>query len=141
MAQYDFIIEELAPDGMCPGKLARELKHALGLPKKPLLQYTGRLDGLGNYITGIVTLDGPDLSPEQLVIVDATLRATRPSLNRGEAGLDLEDLESMGGLGNGMIVYVCDLPALDLSGVAGSLAYRSPDGWRRVADDTLVVSI
>jgi hypothetical protein len=143
MAQYDFDVSQ-APAGVCPPKLAREIKAALALARKPKIIYRGtNFPGTDNLQSGQFTVVCRVLTaPEQATLL-ATIQAHNPCAGVSEAdkpdvGLELDDLEDVFATSMpGTIVYVRDLPRLG-GATNGCHVYRSRNGWRRLSDDTVV---
>lgn len=141
MAQYTYDVT-LAPTGLCPNKLARELKAAIPLARKPKYVYAGvNFDGTDNLQTGEITFTHRLLTAAEVAIAQATVAAHVPcppnsDADKEQRGIDLDDLEDYLGASPGTILYVRDLPRLT-SGL-GTVVYRNGNGFRRVSDDTKV---
>lgn len=142
MAQYTYNVS-MAPAGICPPKLGREIKVALALGKKPKVFYVGQTaPGTDNLISGEITVKVRELTPAELATLEATIVAHDPCEPFGggeqpEVGTDLDDLDDFLHAMPGTVVYVRDLPRIAGGGV-GTLVYRTGNGFRRVSDDTRV---
>ena len=143
MAQYDFNVN-LSPSGVCPPKLARQLKRDLGLNKKPKITYVGtNFPGTDNLQSGEYTVKVRELTPAEQATMLATIQAHDPckdvhSKNKPDAGYDLDDLDDMLSVSfPGQIIFVRDIPRLDGSG-NGAVCYRDESVFRRCSNDALV---
>lgn len=145
MAQYNFNVNE-SPLGVCPPKLARELKVALALVRKPKIRYVGtNFPGTDNLQSGTFTIVCRDLSTVEQNTMLATVQVHNPcaannAADKDDFGFELDDLEDIFPSSMpGHTVYVRDLPRKNgESSTRGTLVYRTRNGWRRVSDDTVV---
>lgn len=144
MGVYSFNVSQ-SPAGVCPPKLSREIKQALGLAKKPRIEYAGRnYPGTDNLESGVFSVQCRDLSaPEQATLL-ATIQAHAvcepfDSPDKDNFGFDLDDLDDLF-LSSmpGQVVYVRDLARINGNAGKGSLVYRTRNGWRRVSNDDVV---
>jgi len=141
MAQYTYDVT-LAPSGLCPNKLARELKAAIPLARKPKFIYAGsNLPGTDNLATGEITFTHRTLTTAELLVAQATIAAHVPcppnsDADKEQRGIDLDDLEDYLNTAPGTILYVRDLPRL--TGGIGTIVFRNGTGFRRVSDDSKV---
>lgn len=145
MARYDFVVADATSGEVCPPKLARQIKNALSLARKPKVYYQGRnKPGTDNLIEGSFTVQVRELTAPELDTLRATVRDHNPCKpfhgpdDRDDFGMDRDDLEDIFEVSQpGQIVYVRDLQRL--TDGRGTLVYRSQTGWRRVSDDSEVI--
>jgi len=145
MAKYNFNVVN-SVNGVCSPKLAREIKLAIGLAKKPAITYSGRnKPGTDNLENGTLEIQCRELNPAEQAILAATfdLHVGCPpfsSADLEEIGTDMEDLEDMLATSiPGQVIYVRDLPRKNgESAGRGTMVYRARNGWRRMSDDTAV---
>ena len=132
-----------APNGCCPAKLARQIKKALNLPKKPKIVYWGTpIHGSDNLETGTMDIS-IDLDESQSAIVDGLIASQskckgNDSRQKPDAGIDYDDLDDhLPGSFPGNVIYVQDLDRLNGQG-KGCLVYRAENAFRRVSNDEVV---
>ena len=142
MAQYTYNVSR-APAGICSPKLAREIKIALALSKKPKIFYVGsNQPGTDNLISGEITIKVRELTAAEIATVETTIAAHNPcepfdAGNKPEVGVDLDDLDDFLNAMPGTQFYVRDLPRIAGGGM-GTMVYRTNGGFRRISDDTKV---
>lgn len=133
-----------APRGVCPAKLARRLKIALSLARKPKLIYFGRVQqGTDNLLSGTIEVHLPGDATIAQEAVDAIISQVNPcddttSTSKADAGHDVDDLDDLLPLSfPGQTLFVRDLDKSNGQG-KGCMVYRDQNSWRRVADDLQV---
>jgi hypothetical protein len=145
MAQYNFNVSQ-APNGICPQKLRREIKAALGLAKKPSMPYVGtNVPGTDNLQSGTFTVICRNLSTDEQATLASVIASHVPcdpliTGDKPEYGFELDDLADLFETTMpGTTIYVRDLPRINGEGATnGTLVYRSRNGWRRVSNDQVV---